>query len=255
MDGLLKNNQLIFLDRNSALPLYLQLKEYIKEAILRGVYKPSDKLPTEEELCKQLSISRPVVRQAYDELIKEGLVGRIKGSGTFVKQQSEKSSLFKEFLNFSYEKNIVDIEANSKIVKMEKIYDEQLSVKLGVAKESEMLHVIRITHELEYPMSMIESYLPYDYFPNIQDYMLMSMSKSIFELLETMYGIYIVKAKRNLTVNILSKEKAAFLHGDENDLAFEIETKYIDGFGRYILLEKVTYLTNKKQFSIELNRK
>ena len=85
----------IHLDRDSAIPLYYQLKEQIKTDILKGQYKPNDRLPTEEELCKQLSISRPVVRQAYDELIKEGLVIRRKGSGTFVKQRADKNSLFK----------------------------------------------------------------------------------------------------------------------------------------------------------------
>lgn len=255
MDNIYKNNQNIFLDRNSALPLYYQLKEHIKEAILKGVYKPEDRLPTEEELCKQLSISRPVVRQAYDELIKEGMIGRIKGSGTFVRQQADKSSLFKDFVNFSFEKNIENMEKDSKIVKMEKIIDSRLNARMGLSETDELIHIVRITHELEYPISMIESYLPCRYFPNIEDYMLMSISKPIFELVEIMYGICIMKAKRNLTATQISDEKAAFLHGDANDLTFEIETKYLDGFGRSVLLEYVTYLTSKMKFAIELNRK
>ena len=39
----------VYLNRNSALPLYYQLKEHIKDAILKGEYKPNDRLPTEEE--------------------------------------------------------------------------------------------------------------------------------------------------------------------------------------------------------------
>ena len=72
------------INRDSAVPLYFQLKEQIKSLILSGAYKPFDQLPTEEELCKSLNVSRPVIRQAYSELIKENLIGRKKGSGTYV---------------------------------------------------------------------------------------------------------------------------------------------------------------------------
>ena len=85
------------INRDSALPLYYQLKEHIKEAIVSGHFKPNDRLPTEEQLCKIFSVSRPVVRQAYEELIKEGYIDRIKGSGTFVEERSKTDSLLFSF--------------------------------------------------------------------------------------------------------------------------------------------------------------
>lgn len=245
----------IHLDRDSAIPLYYQLKEQVKTDIIKGQCKPNDRLPTEEELCKQLSISRPVVRQAYDELIKEGLVIRRKGSGTFVKQRADKNSLFKEFVNFSFEKNIKDVEKESKIVKIEKIIDPQINLRLGIHPDSEVLHIMRICHELEYPISMIESYLPCIYFASIENYIFMAITKPIIDIVESMYGIYIRFAKRSLNAIEINEEKAAFLHGHVGDLAFEIETKYQDGFSRVVMLEYVTYLTSKMQFSIGINRK
>ena len=249
------DQRFIYLNRHSALPLYYQLKEHMKDAILKGHYKPNDRLPTEDELCKQFSISRPVVRQAYDELIKERLIERRKGSGTFVRQQNDKNTLFKEFLTFSYEKTIKDVEANSKIVKIDKIVDENINKKLSLEKNSEVLHIIRVTHEHEYPVSMVESYLPCQYFINIQDYMLISITKTIIDLIETMYGIHIIKAKRTLTPQFISEERAAFLHGKSEELIYEIETKYYDGFDRLILLEYVSYLTSKVKFTVDLSKK
>ena len=228
----LLDQRYVYLNRNSALPLYYQLKEHIKDAILKGEYKPNDRLPTEEELCKQFSISRPVVRQAYDELIKERLIERRKGSGTFVKKVTNKNSLFKEFISFSFERNIPDIEENSKL-----------------------LHIIRVTHELEYPISMIETYIPCQYFLNIENYILLSMNKTIIEVIENMYGIQLVKAFRKLNSMPISKERADFLHGEMDDLVFEIETKYQDIFGRIAILEYATYLTSKMVLSIEINRR
>lgn len=237
------------------MPLYYQLKEHIKDAILKGYWKPNDRLPTEEELCKQFSVSRPVVRQAYEELIKERLIERRKGSGTFVKKQTDKNSLFKEFISFSFEKNIPDIEQNSKIVKIEKTTDSKISLRFNISEDSELLHIIRVTHEHEYPISMIETYLPCQYFPNIDNYILLSINKTLIEIVESMYGIQLTKAYRKLNALPITKERADFLHGEANDLVYEIETKYLDVFNRIAMLEYVTYLTTKMELSIEINRK
>lgn len=255
MDKFSNDNRFVYLNRNSALPLYYQLKEHIKDAILKGHYKPNDRLPTEEELCKQFSISRPVVRQAYDELIKEGLVGRRKGSGTFVKKQTDSNSLFKEFISFSFEKNIPDLVNNSKIVKIEKIYDANICNRMKIDSDSELVHIVRVYHESAYPIAMIESYLPSSYFANLERYVLVSMEKTIIELIEMFYAIQIKKAQRTLNPMKISNERMAFLHGDEDDLIYEIETKYIDIFDRIAILEYYTCLTSKYQFSVEMNRK
>lgn len=63
----------IQLDKTSAVPLYEQLRKALLEAITSGKLSAGTKLPTEEELCAQFGISRPVARQAYNMLIEEGL--------------------------------------------------------------------------------------------------------------------------------------------------------------------------------------
>ena len=87
----------ISLFKSSSTPLYAQLKDSIKQAIKNGQLKPNDKLPTEEELCEEFRISRPVVRQAYKELLDENYIIRFKSRGTFVKEQEIKSTFFSEF--------------------------------------------------------------------------------------------------------------------------------------------------------------
>ena len=59
----------IQLDKTSAVPLYEQLRKALLEAITSGKLSAGTKLPTEEELCAQFGISRPVARQAYNMLI------------------------------------------------------------------------------------------------------------------------------------------------------------------------------------------
>lgn len=56
--------------------------------ILKGVYKPGQKLPTEKELSEHFRVSRPTISRAMRELQHEGLIVRRQGRGTFVRQDS-----------------------------------------------------------------------------------------------------------------------------------------------------------------------
>src|SRR5919197_6215886 len=72
------------LDPGKPIPLYFQLKTLLLEAIISGRFGPSDRLPTEHELCAQLGISRTPVNRALSELAEEGVIVRWRRRGTFV---------------------------------------------------------------------------------------------------------------------------------------------------------------------------
>lgn len=74
------------LDKNSKLPLYMQLKNTIMGKIIAGELKRGDPVSTEQELGSIYGISRFPIRQAMDELVKEGYLKRTRGRGTFVNE-------------------------------------------------------------------------------------------------------------------------------------------------------------------------
>jgi GntR family transcriptional regulator len=76
------------LDRGPT-PLYYQLKNILKSRILSNELKGNGRLPTEAEFCKEYNVSRVTVRQALSELMKEGLIYRDRGKGTFVTEGVE----------------------------------------------------------------------------------------------------------------------------------------------------------------------
>ena len=75
---------MVAVDKESRIPIYLQLKELIKERILQGEYRPGQLIPSERELCMQYGISRMTARQAIGELQNEGYLYKLQGKGTFV---------------------------------------------------------------------------------------------------------------------------------------------------------------------------
>lgn len=249
------DKRFIHLNRNSALPLYYQLKEHIKEAIVKGHYKENDKLPTEEELCNAFDISRPVVRKAYDELIKEGVIDRYKGRGTFVRSQDHRDSLMKEMLSFSFEKNIDDLELHSKIVKINKTNNAIIAQKMGLAVDKDLLHVVRIVHDYECPKYMIESYIPLDMYKNIESLIFHCIDKPIIDIVESFYGINFKKAKRNLVALDMDEEKQAFLAVKDSKLIYEVETKYVDELDRITVLEYASFIVERTKISVDIKRK
>lgn len=71
-------------DKEQSTPLYEQLKRNILCMIEDHTLSPGDMIPTEAQLCEQLRISRPTIRQALGDLVAQGYLCRVKGRGTFV---------------------------------------------------------------------------------------------------------------------------------------------------------------------------
>lgn len=84
----------IILKNNSDFPIYEQIKQQVKQNILKGYVAPGEHLPSMRELAKDLQVSLITTKRAYEDLEKDGFVTTIRGKGTFVKEQD--SSILKE---------------------------------------------------------------------------------------------------------------------------------------------------------------
>ena len=74
----------MIIDRNSPVPQYFQLQTWLIEQIDQGIFKPGDKIPTEEELSHLTGLARATIRQAIQNLVNMGHLLRKKRLGTFV---------------------------------------------------------------------------------------------------------------------------------------------------------------------------
>jgi len=81
------------LDHHSHIPLYHQLADLLRSHIDKGDIGPGDKIPSEPELCETYKLGRPTVRQATEQLVREHILERRKGSGTFVTEKPKEVDL------------------------------------------------------------------------------------------------------------------------------------------------------------------
>lgn len=71
---------------NHTRPLYLQIKDFLKEQIVQGTLGPGSRLPATRELAALVDVGRNTVILAYQELEDDGYIYQVKGQGAFIAQ-------------------------------------------------------------------------------------------------------------------------------------------------------------------------
>ena len=83
---------LVNLDPQDARPLYLQIMDEVRRAIVVGTLKAEDPLPSVRDLAGELVVNPRTVSQAYQELEREGVIYVRRGQGTFVSPSVKRSA-------------------------------------------------------------------------------------------------------------------------------------------------------------------
>src|SRR5659263_513529 len=74
------------LDRDSAVPLYVQFETILRDNISSGRWAPGERIPSENQLNPSYGLSRMTARGVLNTLVREGVPFRGPGKGTFVAQ-------------------------------------------------------------------------------------------------------------------------------------------------------------------------
>lgn len=72
------------LGKDLGVPLYHQIQHLLRHRIHSGLYPPGTQIPSEHELSRELAVSRVTLREALRELVREHLLIKVQGKGTFV---------------------------------------------------------------------------------------------------------------------------------------------------------------------------
>ncbi|MGE8000691.1 PLP-dependent aminotransferase family protein [Lysinibacillus sp. NPDC093190] len=122
-------------------PVYIQLKDYLKEMIMKGHLLEHQKLPSTRELSKLLSISRNTVLNAYADLEQEGMIYAEKGKGNFVGKVETLKASTVEF-NWKERLNNVTLLADELDLRKQDIHWEKGMISFNsVAPEEKLFDV------------------------------------------------------------------------------------------------------------------
>ena len=87
--------------KDSEIPLYMQVSEWIRENIYKGELGKGDRIPSENQIMEILQVSRGTVKKAVTMLVNEGLLVQVQGKGTFVKKENISYALGEGLLSFA----------------------------------------------------------------------------------------------------------------------------------------------------------
>ncbi|MGO1368437.1 GntR family transcriptional regulator [Senegalia sp. (in: firmicutes)] len=184
---------MVEIDKSNKLPLYYQLYEIITRDIKKGTFDEYDKLPSERELCERFDISRSTVRQAMNELEKDGYIYKEHGKGIFVSSKSFKQDLL-NFYSFTDEMKKIGKHPSSKVLDFQKIKsDEKLARKLGIKINEDLYKFTRLRLADDEPIMLETSYLPESRFPDLTRNEL--EEKPMYDIFREKYDVEFSKAE------------------------------------------------------------
>lgn len=80
-------------------PKYQEIIDWINEEIAQGNVKPGDRLMPEEKMCKKFGVCRQTIRRATTELVRQRVLTRLQGSGTYVGEIVPHTAKEKRYMN------------------------------------------------------------------------------------------------------------------------------------------------------------
>ena len=157
------------LDKDSPIPLYIQFKEYLLDRIERGELEPDQRLPSEREFCDQFGVSRITIRQALNELVRDGMIQSVPGKGTFVGRKQEGE--FHPLASFSQQMRTRGQIPSSRLLEQAVVHASQrLARELQIRTHSEVVLIERLRLADGEPCVLQAAYLPSQLCPGILEY-------------------------------------------------------------------------------------
>lgn len=122
----------ILISNTSTRPLYEQIKDQLKDAILQGELAEGDALPSIRAFASDLKVSVLTIRRVYDDLEQEGFVTSQVGKGTFVSQGNVE--LLRDARRRRVEEKMASMIADAKTLGITK---EELSAMMDILYEED----------------------------------------------------------------------------------------------------------------------
>jgi GntR family transcriptional regulator len=142
-------------------PLYHQVYTVLREQLMEGRFTPDKALPGELELAEKFQVSRVTMRRALDELVREGLIERSRGRGSFARVQpgggrvgADASGLLENLVNMGLKTKVA-------VVSMDMLpAPEDIAAHLGIKPGAQVLKTVRVRSIEAGPIALLTAFVP-----------------------------------------------------------------------------------------------
>lgn len=183
------------LDRDGPLPIYQQIEEWMRENIGLGNWPEHTQLPAEDELAEKLAVNRGTLRKAVSSLIRDGLVVRVHGKGTFVAPSRLEQPLADSLVTFSESLLERNIPYSTKVVAATVTRaDKRVASLLGIRVDADVFRLERVRYVNDQPVVLLHNHVVFKHCRGIEgrDFTV----ARLFDVLEQDYGLAIAWGQR-----------------------------------------------------------
>lgn len=244
------------INKYSTVPLYCQLKNIILEKIETNEYEEDSKIPSEQDLCEEYSISRPTVRQAINDLTNNGQLYKMKGKGTFVSKRKSSVNI-KDYNGFT--DSILDsMDPDKKdVMSVSSVSSDDFSKLREVfnvkSERNEFTQIIYVSKRNDEVFSVNTSYIPVSLFPDIAEDI--TNKKPSFEILRGKYPLVPCISKSTLEVIFTDQTDAGLLQVQPGQALIEVSNVLYSKSGQAVELIVSKYRADKCRLMFENHKK
>jgi len=232
-------------------PLYVQIRQALKQQILEGHYKPYERLPSENDLMQAFGVSRITVRQALRDLNNEGLVFSAQGKGTFVSRARAVQDVH-HLEGFGEAMARQGYATSTRLVSQEQVVaSADVQQALQLPRGAQVFEVKRVRYLDREPVSVDLSYFPSDIGARLAG---RDLTGDIFPLLENQLGIPLGHADLLLEARACDAQYAKLLNIEAGDPVLHIRRLTHDRAGKPIDFEYLSIRSDAYQYRFRIDR-
>ncbi len=243
-------NIIPLLNHDSKMPLHRQAEEQLRKLISDKHFKEGDTFPKETDLARRWGISRNTLRQAFHNMVNDGLLERKKRKGTVVKKKRITTDLgsWYSFTHEMEEKGIPfkDLKHQVSHKKAGKEVARSLQVQPGVS----LICVERIRSTGKNPMVYFESF----FHPRIGLSGKEKFTKPLYEMLDNEFHIVPVYSQEEIKAVAANEKIAALMNIDKGTPVLERKRLVLDSGRTPIEYNICYYRSDWFTYSIEIKR-
>lgn len=200
------------IEPGSGYALYRQVKDDLVRRIESGQLAPGEALPPERELCERYGISRPTLRQATQDLVRDGLLVVRRGVGTFVAKPRVRQQLG-SVLGFTEKMGREGRRPSTKVLdrslRPSNELDASIRAELQLGPVAPVLRVVRLRLADDLPVMIETMHISPERFPGVEDVDL--EATSLYEALRERFGVQVTQLRETLEPVLLSDADAKLL--------------------------------------------
>ncbi|GAA2227971.1 GntR family transcriptional regulator [Herbiconiux moechotypicola] len=237
------------LDRDAVEPLWSQLAGLLRTAITAGELRPDQALPSEAELMGRFGISRTVVREALAELVRTGMIYKVRAKGSFVSPPSRDLRFVGSSAGSAADLTASGRTVVTRILNQEVIAaDARAAEALDIDPGDEVTRLRRLRIVDGSPWLLVDTLIPRAVAPGLDRANL--ENRSLYEYLRRTHGIVAGAADRWLQAVIPDRESAALLSLPAGAPALHIESIAYDQDSRPFEFYRGLHRSDESRFYV-----